>query len=87
MFETYYIIATKFIYCVLTSAFYCFFEMVCLKGARESDLRNVRVVLLNGVHLDLICSVESIGRHLYDCVASYLALFEQVFFGLVYMQG
>lgn len=92
MLETCYLIVTKIICCVLTSTFYYFFslclrEMVYLKGVRESDLRNIRVVLLNGVHLDLICSVESIGRHLYDCVASYLGLVEQVFFGLVYVQG
>jgi len=58
-----------------------------VQGTDESLLRNVTVLLLNGVKVDVVCAVDTTGRQLCDFVVSHLSLPEPVFFGLTFLCG
>ncbi len=51
------------------------------------NLRHLRVILLNGQRLDVICEPNNTGKQLFDTVVSHLGLPEHFFFGITYIQG
>jgi len=58
-----------------------------LKGVAETNLRHVTVVLLNGIKLDVLCSLKTISIELFDYVCAQLNLSDHLLFGTAFLQG
>ncbi|XP_064639301.1 tyrosine-protein phosphatase non-receptor type 13-like isoform X2 [Lineus longissimus] len=50
-----------------------------------NSLKPLKILLLNGVIIDLVCDPSTTGKHLFDLVANHLALPEHYYFGLTYI--
>ena len=62
-------------------------SLLLLQTTNPSNLRNVRVVLLTGQKLNIMCEPNTTGKLVFDVVISHLGLPEHYFFGLTFLQG